>query len=194
MIAFILSLLLITNSITINEKVVLTAQSSVGTIGGKVYQKYTGTPGQPWCVSYAVYTVNTASKALPIGGKLLPKTAYSLGLYTWAKKQKLITKTPSEGDVAIWRRKSNRNRGHVGIVESIDEANNTVYTIEGNSWSAKSRSITSKNVVRRVSRSYSGKEKSLILLGYIDIKKLYEQKYGPQFSLEDLLGLTINDK
>ena len=162
MINLLITLLLFIFTGEIQENIVHTAQSSVGTIGGKVYQKYTGTPGQPWCVSFVVYTVNKAAEK-----EILPKMAYSLGLYSWAKRHELITKMPTCGDIIIWKRKKNHRYGHVGIVEKVDKTNNKIYTIEGNVGS---------DVVKRMTRSYNGKEKNLILLGYINTKKLYEQK------------------
>ena len=91
--------------------------------------------GAPWCAFFvklvygeAYYDVKFLHQAVAsnnTGGALDTLQRHeNAGVFS-------IGETPKPGAIVIWRMGSGTN-GHAGIVVSVDEANNTMETIEGN--------------------------------------------------------------
>lgn len=56
--------------------------------------------GQPWCVCWAIYCVDTAAKELGQRSRL-PRTASSSSLYTWFQQNGLLLASPEPGCIGM---------------------------------------------------------------------------------------------
>lgn len=81
-----------------------------------------------------------------------------------------VTSIPKPGALIVWQRYENNKptwKGHIGIVEAVNFANNMIFTIEGNTNSAGGRL---GDGVYRKSRELNFRTKfvGLVLLGFIN--------------------------
>ena len=96
-------------------------------------QKTFGFHAVQYCALFAQYVYKSAclmyKERFPF-----PGTASSQTLYEWAKKNGYACndfKQMQAGDIVIWRKRK-LWQGHVGIVVSVDQANQCFETVEGN--------------------------------------------------------------
>lgn len=79
----------------------------------------------PWCAGFVSYVLSKAN---------IDEFGYELSaraFYNKARKLGLITQTPQPGDLIVfWRESKDSFKGHIGIVETIN--NQRITTIEGN--------------------------------------------------------------
>lgn len=89
--------------------------------------------GVAYCVLFVLYVYKKTLQEYGIKNTL-PNTASSQTLYEWAANNKMIETDFSKlgiGDIVIWR-KFKLWQGHTGIVISVNHANKSFLTVEGN--------------------------------------------------------------
>ena len=92
---------------------------------GKYVQLYNNKLESSWCAGFVSYVLKE-SKFTKLKYQLSAKA-----IWNEAKQLGLNTDTPKAGYlICFWREKKTSWKGHVGIVEKVD--NEYVYTIEGN--------------------------------------------------------------
>lgn len=120
--------------------------------------------GNPWCAAF-VHHVGYWSHFDPRLGASswpLPATASCYMLGDFARRERVLEKTPVDGDVFLLFRPTLGRFAHAGVIARVIEAGHTpagspwfdCHTIEGNSNEDGSREATS--VVRIVRRFYPG--------------------------------------
>ena len=103
-------------------------------VGDKNYTKYgafMGANGQPWCASFVSWVFDQAYGGDRDKAKQALHGGYSAavdGLWGNFKNSNSMSSTPEPGDVIIYK----NGTSHTGIVESVNEANKTFTSIEGN--------------------------------------------------------------
>nr|WP_067054078.1 CHAP domain-containing protein [Mucilaginibacter sp. L294] len=125
--------------------------------------------GAPWCAFFvklvygeAYYDIKFLHEAIAknnTGGALdTLKRHENAGVFT-------VGETPKPGAIVLWRHGSGTT-GHAGIVVAVDEANNTMTTVEGNTNANGSREgdrVAQK--LRTITRPFQ--ENGLNVAGYI---------------------------
>lgn len=159
----------------------------------EIFQNYTHTPKQPYCVSFPVYVVNNGviDSLSQSGGihfpYVLPKVASAKALYDWAdrgiiiadqtgkeiSRESVITSVPRRGDIAIWRH-GTTNKGHVGMVLSVNVFDKTFESLEANTNPEGSREGDGIYIrTRDLSKVKQVLKEKMWLRGFIDMHKLY---------------------
>jgi len=91
---------------------------------GKYVYLYTQGHAAPWCAGFVSYVLQKS-------GKSFPYMLSAKGFYKYAAKNKLLTANPKRGDLIVfWRESPQSGKGHIGIIESINEKQ--IVSIEGN--------------------------------------------------------------
>lgn len=91
---------------------------------GKHVMKYTGGKEVPWCAGFVSYVICKAGGSCEID--LSAKSIYNTAVWNNG-----VVTNPQPGDlIGFWRESITSWKGHIGIVEKVDDK--YVYTIEGN--------------------------------------------------------------
>ncbi|MBS7565080.1 CHAP domain-containing protein [Mucilaginibacter sp. Bleaf8] len=109
--------------------------------------------GNPWCMAFVVWCVNTAGTQLGVRNPLLKTGGV---LKQWNGTLCKRTKTPAPGSIFIMD--FGKGTGHTGFVERVE--GNIIHTIEGNTNDDGSREGI--KVCRRT-------RKAGTILGYIEV-------------------------
>ena len=125
--------------------------ANVGEANYTKYGQFTGANGAPWCASFVSWAFNQAfgDKYKDIMGGT---NASVSGLQSALSGR--IDNTPQPGDIIIYK----KGTSHTGIVESVDTANKTYTSIEGNTTGdSSSFSRDGGQVARKVNRPWNYK-------------------------------------
>ena len=150
-------LLLVGNAIGENL-IVKNAKLEIGNgeIGGNnkgIYVKrYNRSLEASWCAGFVSYIMDISNK------DILEYSVSAKAIYNEAKKENRLTDSPKAGDLIVfWRGSKTSWKGHIGIIEKVD--NNRLHVIEGNVGAYPAK----------VSRFKYNRDNIPKLLGFIEI-------------------------
>ena len=110
------------------ERLLTVARAEVGYkeqgINFTKYGAWIGMNGQPWCAMFVSWVGQKSNN-----GDIIPRTASCIVGVNWFKQRGLWGNTPQVGALIYF---GNGYPTHIGIVEVVDRANQTITTIEGN--------------------------------------------------------------
>ncbi len=129
--------------------------------------------GEPWCAGFVQYCLHWADKmsnsllAMDVNNEIYPSESTQ---QIWLESpHSCWRRTPEPGLLAVWQRQSDKRKGHIGIVESLDGEN--FITIEGNTQGEgvlSDKTHSKYDGVFRRRRSLTTKTGPLILLGFME--------------------------
>ena len=121
------------------------------------YGKAVNGKAYPWCCAFVWWVFNQAG-----ANKLVTKTASCAVMKSFFDKKnrsyKIGTVSPQPGDLVYFGSGS-----HIGIVESYDESNKIIYTIEGNTSGTNNGSQYNGGMVAQKERKVNGSNITYIL-------------------------------
>ena len=119
--------------------------------------------GNPWCSAFAIWCIHQVEKK----SKKISKVYKSGHVMTMWRNTPESEKMwlPKKGAIAIWRY-GDSEKGHCGIVESVDDFGVEFVSIEGNSKAGNPAIVREGDCVDRHTRSLNHSD-SFTLLGFI---------------------------
>ena len=113
------------NLIVKNAKLELGNGEIGGNNKGIHIKKYNRNLEASWCAGFVSYILDISNR------DILEYSVSAKAIYNEAKKENRLTNYPKAGDLIVfWRGSKTSWKGHIGIIEKVD--NNSVYVIEGN--------------------------------------------------------------